>query len=91
MQAELFYVREGVVNTYAMNFVFPVPAHISELEFSWQSLTKQPVSTYTRHRSKVKLWSTKFYMYVRGKFITLYAYQGFLFFVKEISSLQIFL
>ncbi|XP_021931204.1 tyrosine-protein kinase Dnt-like isoform X1 [Zootermopsis nevadensis] len=43
LQAELFYVREGVVNTYAMNFVVPVPAHISELEFSWQSLTKNPL------------------------------------------------
>ncbi|KAJ9591604.1 hypothetical protein L9F63_001818, partial [Diploptera punctata] len=44
LQAELFYVREGVVNTYAMNFVVPVPAHISDLEFSWQSLTKHPLS-----------------------------------------------
>jgi RYK receptor-like tyrosine kinase len=58
LQAELFYVREGVVNTYAMNFVVPVPAHISELEFSWQSLTKHPVSTYMKHRSEVKLRGT---------------------------------
>ncbi|KAK7871821.1 hypothetical protein R5R35_006421 [Gryllus longicercus] len=43
LSAELFYVREGVVNTYAMNFVVPVPAHISDLEFSWQSLAKNPL------------------------------------------------
>ncbi|GLV43123.1 derailed [Carabus blaptoides fortunei] len=42
LNAELFYVRDGVVNTYAMNFVVLVPAHISDLEFSWQSLTKHP-------------------------------------------------
>ncbi|XP_068968002.1 tyrosine-protein kinase Dnt-like isoform X1 [Bombus flavifrons] len=38
LEAELYYVREGVVNTYAMNFVVPVPAYIADLEFSWQSL-----------------------------------------------------
>ncbi|XP_049803698.1 tyrosine-protein kinase Dnt-like [Schistocerca nitens] len=43
LSAELFYVREGVVNTYAMNFVVPVPAHISDLVFSWQSLAKNPL------------------------------------------------
>lgn len=42
--AELYYVRDGVVNTYAMNFEVPVPAHINELEFCWQSLTRHSVS-----------------------------------------------
>jgi RYK receptor-like tyrosine kinase len=44
LSAELFYVRDGVVNTYAMNFVVPVPANVTELEFSWQSVARQPVS-----------------------------------------------
>lgn len=39
-------MREGVVNTYAMNFVVPVPANIADLEFSWQSLAGHPVRTY---------------------------------------------
>ncbi|KAG5332971.1 RYK1 kinase, partial [Acromyrmex heyeri] len=43
LEAELYYVREGVVNTYAMNFVVPVPANIADLEFSWQSLVGHPV------------------------------------------------
>ncbi|XP_071440909.1 tyrosine-protein kinase Dnt-like [Hetaerina americana] len=43
LSAELYYVRDGVVNTYAMNFVVPVPAHISDLHFSWQSLVKNPL------------------------------------------------
>lgn len=30
-----------------MNFVVLVPAHISDLEFSWQSLTKHPVSLFS--------------------------------------------
>ncbi|XP_018363282.1 PREDICTED: tyrosine-protein kinase Drl-like [Trachymyrmex cornetzi] len=42
LEAELYYVREGVVNTYAMNFVVPVPANIADLEFSWQSLVGHP-------------------------------------------------
>lgn len=46
LEAELYYVREGVVNTYAMNFVVPVPANIADLEFSWQSLVGHPVRIY---------------------------------------------
>jgi RYK receptor-like tyrosine kinase len=45
LQAELFYVREGVINEYALNFVVPVPAQISDLHFTWQSLAGRPVST----------------------------------------------
>lgn len=40
----MYYVQEGVVNTYAMNFVVLVPASIADLEFSWQSLVGYPVS-----------------------------------------------
>ncbi|XP_063241635.1 tyrosine-protein kinase Drl-like [Bacillus rossius redtenbacheri] len=43
LSAELYYVRDGVVNIYAMNFVVPVPAHITDLEFSWQALTRAPL------------------------------------------------
>lgn len=43
LDAELFYVRNGVVNSYAMIFVVPVPADIYDLEFTWQSLTEYPV------------------------------------------------
>jgi len=44
LSSELYYVRDGVVNTYAMNFEVPVPANIGELEFCWQSLTRHSVS-----------------------------------------------
>jgi RYK receptor-like tyrosine kinase len=44
LQAELFYVREGVINEYALNFVVPVPAYITDLHFTWQSLAGRPVS-----------------------------------------------
>ncbi|XP_055686405.1 tyrosine-protein kinase Drl isoform X1 [Lutzomyia longipalpis] len=44
LDAELFYVHEGVVNTYAMLFVVPVPANVNDLEFSWQSLVEHPLS-----------------------------------------------
>lgn len=46
LEAELYYVREGVVNAYAMTFVVPVPANIADLEFSWQSLAGVPVSKF---------------------------------------------
>lgn len=44
LPAELFYVREGIINEYALNFVVPVPAHIDSLHFTWQSLADKPVS-----------------------------------------------
>ncbi|RZF49189.1 hypothetical protein LSTR_LSTR008475, partial [Laodelphax striatellus] len=42
LSAELYYVREGVVNQYALNFVVPVPATVSSLHFTWQSLAGTP-------------------------------------------------
>lgn len=44
LEADLFYVHEGAINTYAMHFTVPVPADVHDLEFSWQSLTPYPVS-----------------------------------------------
>ncbi|XP_050680727.1 tyrosine-protein kinase Dnt [Leptidea sinapis] len=43
LDAELYYVREGVVNNYATSFVVPVPAHISDLEFMWQATGRKPL------------------------------------------------
>ncbi|XP_028032644.1 tyrosine-protein kinase Dnt isoform X1 [Bombyx mandarina] len=43
LDAELYYVREGVVNTYATSFIVPVPAHIADLEFMWQALGRTPL------------------------------------------------
>lgn len=46
LEADLFYVHEGTINTYAMHFTVPVPADVHDLEFSWQSLTAYPVSFF---------------------------------------------
>ncbi|XP_063592101.1 tyrosine-protein kinase Dnt-like [Penaeus indicus] len=43
LTAELYYVREGVVNDYAINWIVPVPADIHRLYFTWEALTKKPV------------------------------------------------
>lgn len=45
LNAELFYVREGVINEYALNFIVPVPAHIQDIYFMWQS-TERPVTIF---------------------------------------------
>ncbi|XP_014214457.1 tyrosine-protein kinase Dnt-like [Copidosoma floridanum] len=44
LDAELYYVRGGIINAYAMNFVVPVAANIDDLEFTWQSLAGQPLA-----------------------------------------------
>ncbi|XP_067621951.1 tyrosine-protein kinase Dnt [Eurosta solidaginis] len=41
--AEVYYVREGHVNNYALNFVVPVPANVRDITFTWQSLAGRPL------------------------------------------------
>ncbi|XP_034736320.1 tyrosine-protein kinase RYK isoform X2 [Etheostoma cragini] len=40
LDAELYYVRDDVVNEYALSFTLPVPSETSSLHFSWHSKTK---------------------------------------------------
>ncbi|KAJ8984292.1 hypothetical protein NQ317_009776 [Molorchus minor] len=42
LPAELYYIRNGNINTYALNFVVPIPPKIDSLHFTWESLTGQP-------------------------------------------------
>jgi RYK receptor-like tyrosine kinase len=44
LQAELFYVRDGVINEYAIKFVVPVPAQVQKLHFTWENMENVPVS-----------------------------------------------
>ncbi|XP_076311282.1 tyrosine-protein kinase RYK-like isoform X2 [Tachypleus tridentatus] len=41
LNSELYYVRDGKVNTYALGFEVVVPNEISELRFTWESLIHQ--------------------------------------------------
>lgn len=43
LSGELFYVRDGHVNEYAMNFIVLVPASMNVLTFNWQSYSDKPV------------------------------------------------
>ncbi|KAM9832500.1 tyrosine-protein kinase RYK [Neosynchiropus ocellatus] len=40
LDAELYYVRDGVVNHYALSFILPVPSETNSLHFSWNAKTK---------------------------------------------------
>ena len=44
LDAELYYVREGVVNEYAMSWTVKIPHDIHSIYFNWNALTKRPVS-----------------------------------------------
>lgn len=35
LEKELFYVRDGTVNKYALGFLIPVPTYVNSLEFTW--------------------------------------------------------
>uniref|UniRef100_A0A673X879 Tyrosine-protein kinase RYK n=1 Tax=Salmo trutta TaxID=8032 RepID=A0A673X879_SALTR len=40
LDAELYYVRDDVVNHYALSFILPVPSETSSLHFTWRSKDK---------------------------------------------------
>ncbi|XP_076339966.1 tyrosine-protein kinase RYK-like isoform X2 [Tachypleus tridentatus] len=44
LNSELYYVRKGKVNDYALKFEVVVQANISELHFTWQSLSNSQMS-----------------------------------------------
>ncbi len=46
LSSDIYLVREGVVNEYALKYVVNVPSQIETLYFSWQSLIKKPVSMH---------------------------------------------
>lgn len=43
LPSELYYVREGVVNSYALQFTVPLQSNITELHFVWQNIRPQPM------------------------------------------------
>ncbi|XP_030377378.1 tyrosine-protein kinase Dnt [Scaptodrosophila lebanonensis] len=43
VSAEVYYVREGLINNYALNFIVPVPANVRDISFTWQSLAGRPL------------------------------------------------
>ncbi|XP_010894721.1 tyrosine-protein kinase RYK isoform X2 [Esox lucius] len=40
LDAELYYVRDDVVNHYALSFILPVPSDTNSLHFTWRSKDK---------------------------------------------------
>ncbi|KAK9889510.1 hypothetical protein WA026_004791 [Henosepilachna vigintioctopunctata] len=43
LEAELYYVRDGEINQYALNFVVPVPSKIDSLQFTWENVVGYPL------------------------------------------------
>lgn len=42
VNAELYYVRKGIVNNYALSFVLPIHTDVQEILFTWRSLRQGP-------------------------------------------------
>ena len=43
LSAELYYIRDGQINEYALHFTVPVPANVRDISFTWQSLAGKPL------------------------------------------------
>lgn len=46
VNAELYYVRKGIVNNYALSFVLPIHTDVQEILFTWRSLRQGPPDIY---------------------------------------------
>lgn len=44
IDADLYYVRDGVINEYASKYVIVVPSNESKLHFTWLTQSTTPVS-----------------------------------------------
>ena len=42
VNAELYYVRKGIVNNYALSFVLPIHPDVQDIRFTWRSLRQGP-------------------------------------------------
>ncbi|XP_047738198.1 tyrosine-protein kinase RYK isoform X1 [Hyalella azteca] len=43
LDSELYYVRAGVINTYALGYTVKVPSNTTGLHFTWSSQAKRPM------------------------------------------------
>ncbi|XP_061185069.1 tyrosine-protein kinase RYK-like [Saccostrea echinata] len=46
VNAELYYVRKGIVNNYALSFILPIHPDVQEIVFTWRSLRQGPPDIY---------------------------------------------
>ncbi|XP_055684647.1 tyrosine-protein kinase Dnt [Lutzomyia longipalpis] len=44
LSAELYYIRAGVVNTNALDYVIDIPSRVNSIAINWQSLIGRPIS-----------------------------------------------
>jgi len=42
---ELFYVRSGIVNEYALSFRIPIKSDVTDIYFVWHRLHKSPLES----------------------------------------------
>jgi len=65
--AELYYVRDGVVNDYALSFVLPVKTDVDSIYFDWQSLRNGPLDQQViqqlQRRWRQHLYCYQYYYY----------------------------
>lgn len=52
-KAELYYVRNGILNKYALSFNMPIPPQIDSIFFTWQNLRPKPPDMFYKMRFKV--------------------------------------
>ncbi|CAH1780904.1 unnamed protein product [Owenia fusiformis] len=53
IDGELFYVRNGIINKYALGFNVLIPSHMPSINFTWQSLKQSPSAMYYKMAFKV--------------------------------------
>jgi len=42
---DLYYVKDGIINDYALTFNIPIKSNVDEIFFNWQSFRSNPPVT----------------------------------------------
>ena len=50
--SELYYVRNGIINNYALSFEMPINYDVKEIYFTWQSLRQTPAVSILKFANK---------------------------------------
>lgn len=43
LPAEMYYIRDDLINTYALNFTLLIPPTVNDLYFTWENIGGQQV------------------------------------------------
>lgn len=51
LPAEMYYIRDDLINTYALNFTLLIPPTVNDLYFTWENTGGQQVRSFFQYHT----------------------------------------